>query len=175
MKPYFVLFGIALAACTNGQGEVDVTATDSATFPGVPLAAGSPLAPESMTTDAKVTLNVESDLASLSDLGTLSAEIAQNTISGPDLSVVHHIKATIETADGKMPARVATDVDVPSNASEVNLTLSMTDADMLSYLSEGKVIVHFYVTGSIPTRPITLTYTLVAHMGIAVKGSVLKL
>ncbi len=174
MKPYIALFAVALASCTSGLGEVDVTATDSATFPGVAIPANVELAAESVTTDAVVSLNVQSDLASLSSLGTLTADIAENAISGPELSVVHHIKATIETADGKMAAQVATDVDVPPNSTEVELALAMTDAQLLDYLAEGKVMLHFYITGSIPTRPITLTYTFVAHMGIAVKGSVLK-
>jgi hypothetical protein len=176
MKPYLAIFAIALGACATGQGEVDVTATNSATFPGAPpIPAGAQLGAESVTTDGAVTLDVRSELASLSNLGTLTAAISENAISGADLSVVHHIKATIETADGKMPAQLASDVDVPPNSAEVDLALSITNAQLLDYLTEGKVVLHFYLTGSIPDRPITLTYTMVAHMAIAVKGSLLKL
>jgi hypothetical protein len=176
MKRYIALFGIALAACTNGTGEVDVTASNSATFPGAPLPAGAAqFNGESVTTDASVTLDVQGDLASLSNLGTLTAEISKNTISGPDLAVVQHIRATIETKDGKMPAQPASEVDVPANSTEVELPLSMSDSQVLDYLTEGKVVIHFYLTGTIPDRPITLTHTMVAHMGIAMKGSVLKL
>ncbi|HXN31834.1 MAG TPA: hypothetical protein VN894_08235 [Polyangiaceae bacterium] len=176
MKRYIALFAIALAACTNGQGEVDVTSTNSATFPGVPLSAGEgQLRAESVTTEAPLALDVQSDLASLSNLGALTGVISKNSISGADLSVVRHIRATIETADGKMPAQLASDVDVPADSTEVELALSMSDAQVLDYLTEGKVVIHFYVTGTIPDRPITLTHTLVAHMGIAVKGSVWNL
>lgn len=175
MKPYIALFAITLGACATGQGEVDVTATNSATFPGAPPIPAGVLGAESVTTDGAVTLDVQSELASLSNLGTLTAAISENAISGADLSVVHHIKATIETADGKMPAQLASDVDVPANSAEVDLALSITNAQLLDYLTEGKVVLHFYLTGSIPDRPIVLTYTMVAHMGIAVKGSLLKL
>ncbi len=175
MKPYIALCAIALVACATGQGEVDVSTSNSATFPGVPLSAGgAQLRADPVTTEGSVTLDVQSDLASLSNLGALTAAISKNSISGPDLSVVQHIRATVETADGKMPAQLASDVDVPSSSSEVELALSMSDAQLLAYLQEGKVVVHFYVTGTIPDRPITLTHTMVAHIGIAVKGSVLK-
>jgi hypothetical protein len=50
----------------------------------------------------------------------------------------------------------------------------MTDARLLDYLSEGKVVVHFYLTGAIPDRGFTLTHTLVAHVNVAVSGSVVK-
>jgi hypothetical protein len=175
MKPYIALFAIALGACTNGQGEVDVTTSNSATFPGVPASVAANLHGQSVTTEASVPVDVQKDIASLSNLGALSAAISKNTIAGPDLSVVQHIKATIETADGKMPEQLASEVDVPNGATEVELGLSMSDAQMLDYLSEGKVVLHFYLTGTIPDRPITLTHTMVAHIDIAVKGSVLKL
>jgi hypothetical protein len=117
MKPYIALFAIALAGCTNGQADADVTANNVAMFPGAPApAAGQPLAAQPMTTDGSVTLDLQQDLASLSNVGTPSAVISKNTVSGPDLAVVRHIKATIAAEDGKLPARLVSDVDVPSAA-----------------------------------------------------------
>jgi hypothetical protein len=175
MKRYIPLLAIALAACTNGTGEVDVTTTNAATFPGAPAGAlGQPLRAESVTTDASVTVDVQGDLASLSHLGTLSGDISKNTVSGADLAFIQHIKATIETKDGKMPVQTASDVAVPPNSTEVELALAISDSQVLDYLQEGKVVVHFYITGTIPDRPITLTHTMIAHIGVAVTGSVLK-
>jgi hypothetical protein len=173
MKSYIALFAFALAACTNGQAEVDVTASSAASFPGAPAAAQVPTG--GLTTDGIVTLDFQKDLASLSGMGTLSAVISKNAISGPDLSFVDHIKATITSEDGKMPIELACDVDVPKNTTEVELSLLISDSKVLEYLTEGKVAVHFYITGSIPPRPITLTHTMIAHVSVDVKGSVLKL
>lgn len=176
MKPYATLFALALAGCANGQGEVDVTAANAATFPGAPAAARGPMGnAAAWTTDGYVTLDLKNDLASLSDIGTLSGAIAKNALSGPDLAFIEHIKATIATEDGKMPVELASDVEVPRNSTEVELALSMSDSRVLEYLTEGRVTIHFYVTGNIPERPLTLTHTMIAHMNVAVKGSVLKL
>jgi hypothetical protein len=176
MKPYIALFAIALVGCTNGQGEVDVTATNVATFPGAPVGtAAEALATESLTSDAIVTLDVRRDIASLRDMGTLSAVISKNAISGSDLSFIRHIKATMAAKDGKMPVELVSDIDLPPNSTDVELALLISDARVLDYLSEGKVDLHFYLTGGIPDRPLMLTHTMTAHMSIAVKGSVLKL
>jgi hypothetical protein len=70
---------------------------------------------------------------------------------------------------------LTSDVDIPEGATETELPLLIGDARLLEYLSEGKVAVHFYITGNIPPRPVTLTHTMVAHLNVAVNGSVLKL
>src|SRR5271165_2660735 len=100
MKKYIALFGFALAACTNGQGEVDVTSVDMAEFPAPPpsVSAGQ-LVGQTVTTDASLSVDVHKDLESLSNLGSLSGSISKETVSGPDLSLIHHIQATIGAAD----------------------------------------------------------------------------
>ncbi len=176
MKPYIGLFAVALVACANGQGEVDVSSTNAATFPGAPSEVpGSALAGAVMTTEGSVTLDLRKDLASLSDLGTVSVAISQDSISGADLGFIQHIKATIESEDGKLPVQVASDVDVPAHSTEIELPLLISDSQALEFLTEGKVALHFYVTGNIPERAITLTHTIVAHVSIAVDGSIPKL
>ncbi len=131
---------------------------------------------QSVTTDSFVTIDIQKDLESLTKLGPVTAEVSKNAISGADLSFVKHVQATIETEDGSMPLQVLTDIDVPSGAQELSLSpMKIPDAQVLAYLAEGKVDVHFYITGEIPDRPVTLTHSLVAHLSVAVQGSVLKL
>src|SRR5258708_3779715 len=138
MKTYIASFAIALAlaGCTNGQADADVTANNVASFPGAPAAAAGQLAAQSIRTDAAVTVDVQQDLASLSNVGTPSAVISKNTVSGPDLAVVRHIKATIAAEDGKMPAELVSDVDVPKGSTEVDLPLLISDSQVLAYLQE---------------------------------------
>ncbi|MDP9036192.1 MAG: hypothetical protein M3O50_15435 [Myxococcota bacterium] len=169
-------FVLACAACTNGQGEVDVTASTALTFPAAPAAAQRLAASlDSVTTDTVVTLDLKKDLASLSDLGTLSVSGSASALSGADLAYLRHIKATVAAADGSMPEQLLCDVDVPRNATTMGLPLSIGDSEVLSYLKEGKVSLHFFVTGTVADKPLTLTHTLIAHMNVAVQRSVVKL
>jgi hypothetical protein len=171
MKRFIALFAVALGACALGQGQVDVSTSKSATFPGAP--AGKDLAGVSTTTDASLTLDFQDDLASLGNLGALSATMSQNSVSGTDLNVIRHIRATLATKDGTIPEQVASDVDVPEASTEVELPLLISDSQLLAFLSEGKVVLHVYLTGSIPEHPFTLTYMLMAQVSVAMKGSIL--
>ena len=176
MKTLALSLAVALAACTNGQGEVDVTSTHTATFPGAPAAvAGLPIADADMTTEADVTVNVKSELDSLDGIGALSAVISENAVSGANLAVVEHITVTIATLDGHMPAATFADVAVPSGSTSIELPAMMSGTDVLGYLKEGQVVLHFTLTGKIPEQPITLTHTLVAHLNIAVASSLASL
>ncbi|HEY4013243.1 MAG TPA: hypothetical protein VGM06_07885 [Polyangiaceae bacterium] len=169
-------WGAALAvcaACTSGQGEVDVIADRVATFPGIPQAQA--LAGVVMTTDAVVSFDEHGDLASLGKVGTFHATIVKNSLSGSDLAFVTHVRATIAADDGAMPEVLLSDVDVPASATEVALPLALTDAQVVSYLSEGKVDIRLELTGTIPERPMTLTHSLVAHVSVDVAGSVTTL
>jgi hypothetical protein len=166
----------ALAACTNGQGDVDVSLNNVATFPAAPPEAVALADGATVTTDAFVTVDLQKDIESLSKFGEITAEISKDTISGTDLSFVDHVKATIVTEDGTMPVQVLADRDVPGGSSVIDLSpLLISDSLVLAYLSEGKVDIHFYITGAIPDRPVTLTYSLDAHLSVAVRGSVFKL
>jgi hypothetical protein len=176
MTRYLALLAVALGACTNGQGEVDVTSSHVASFPGAHLGArGLQLSSETQTSDAQVTLDLKKDLDSLSQLGTLTGTVSKNTVSGPDLSRIQHIKVTIATDDGKIREQTLSDMDVPKSSSEIELPLLISSSQVIEYLTEGKVDLHIYLTGNISEQPLTLTHTLVAHMDVAVKGSVLKL
>jgi hypothetical protein len=177
MKTYIALFATAaLFACTNGQGEVDVTTTNVATFPAAPAAAAGPRpTTETLTAEAEIRLDVHEDLKSLANLGTLTGAISRNAISGSDLSFVQHIKTTIATQDGRMPAQVLSDADVPQDAPEIELPRLISDDLILEYLKEGKVAIRLSLTGSLPERSLSLKHTLVAHLNVAVQGSVTKL
>jgi hypothetical protein len=178
MKTHIALFAIALAlsGCTNGQGEVDVTTSNVATFPAIStVSAGQQLAGETLTTNAEIRLDVHKDLQSLSSLGALTGAISKDAVSGSDLSFVRHIKVTIATLDRKMPIQVLSDVEVPQNAAEIDLPRLIDDELVLEYLREGKVAIGLSVTGSLPERSLTLTHTLVAHMNVAMQGSITKL
>ncbi len=169
-------FVLACAACTNGQGEVDVTASTALTFPAAPAVVQQQAASlEAVTTDTLVTLDLQKDLASLSDLGTLSVSGSESSLSGGALAFLRHIKATVAAADGTMPEQLLCDVDVPRNATTMGLPLSISDSQVLAYLKEGKVSLHFFVTGAVSDKPLTLTHTLIAHMNVAVQRSVVKL
>jgi hypothetical protein len=175
MKRYLPLLAFALFACTNGQGEVDVTVSNQATFPGAPAAAIQALGNQPVTTDSFVTVDVKSDLEQIGKLGSLTAVISENLVTGSDLSFLKHVKATMETEDGSMAPAVLADLDVPDGATQLDLNpMLVSDATVLAYIEEGKVDIHFQITGQIPDRPITLTHSLVAHLNVAVQGSVLK-
>jgi hypothetical protein len=172
MKTYLALCAFALGACAVGQGEVNVTENRVATFPGAPASA---LVGESVTTDAEVTLNLKPNLESLMNVGAVTVDISKNSISGPDLAAIRHVRATLATKDGKIPEQVASDVDVPEKSTEFDLPLVMSDAQILAYLSEGPVILHVYLTGNIPKQSFTLEYALAAQLGVAVNGSISNL
>lgn len=175
MNKSIAVFVLACAACTNGQGEVDVTASTVVTFPAPSAALQRQAASvDSVTTESIVTLDLQKDIASLSDLGTLSVAGLQNALSGADLGYVRHVKATIAALDGKLAEQLLCDVEVPTDSASVQLPLSISDSQVLAYLKEGKVSLHFFVTGKVPDQPLTLTHTLIAHMDVAVQRPVVK-
>jgi hypothetical protein len=174
MKMYCALFAIAFTACATGQGEVDVTTSHDAAFPGVPADVASRMPPGGVTSEADLTLDLKDDIDSLAKFGTVSAAITKNTISGSSLAVVRHITVTMATQDGKMPVQPFADVQLSRDSTDVELVSRMGDAQVLAYLREGKVVLHLTLTGNIPEQSLSLTHTLVAHVNIAVNGSVLK-
>jgi hypothetical protein len=176
-RTVIALFAIALAACTNGQGQADVTLQNTVVFgsvgeAGVAVPSNVVLPNVAVTTDGEISIDCESELASMGKIGTLSATVSKNELSGDGLLQMQHIKAMIVSADGSLPEQLLTDLDVPENTTSIELPLSMSDAKVLDYLEEGKVTIHFYVTGLPTTQPIMLTHTLVAHIDMAVQGSV---
>jgi hypothetical protein len=176
MKTYIALLAVALGACTAGQGQADVTMENSVTFAGAPAGiADVPVPAGSIPMDGAVTVDVHDEIESMSKLGTLTATVSKNALSGPSLAAIQHIRSTIATEDGKLPVELLTDVDVPAGTTELELPLLVSGAQILDYLQEGKVSIHFYVTGGILPQAITLTHTLIAHVDVAVQGSVLKL
>jgi hypothetical protein len=170
MKKTIALFGLAMAACTNGQGNVDVTTSNQATFP-VPTPLPAALGQSSLTTETDVTLDVHGDLASMAKVGTLGVVISQDSVSGADLALVDQVTATIATADGTMPAQPLGRAVVSPGSTEAELSSQLSDAQVLGYLQEGPVIVRLTLTGALPERAITLTYSLVAHVAIGVAVS----
>ena len=173
MKKHIGLFAFALAGCTNGQAAVDVTSVDEATFPAASISGplGQQLAGQALATDTSLPLDVHGELQSLSNLGPLTAVISKDTVSGPDLSFVQHIHATVAAQDGTMAEQVLCDVDVPPDTTSFDIPRLISDATILSYLIEGKVTLHLALTGTLPGRPIVLTHTLVAHVDVAMQGS----
>jgi hypothetical protein len=174
------LFAIALGACTNGQGQADVTLQNTVVFggaadAGIAIPSNVVIPNVAVTTDGDISIDCESELESMGKIGTLSATVSKNELSGDGLLQIQHIKATIVSADGAFPEQLLTDLDVPENTTSIELPLSMSDAKVLDYLEEGKVTIHFYVTGLPTTQPIMLTHTLVAHIDMAVQGSVTNL
>lgn len=177
MKKLIALFtlattaAMALAGCAAGQGQVDVSTSHTATFPGITPDAAKLLPPGDMTTNAAVTLDVSKDIAQLSGYGKITATISKDSVEGSDLAFIHRIKATILTTDGKLPAVLLADVEVPANSQEVPLTALISNDQILNYLAEGQVSLEFELTGAIPAQPVTLTHSLVAHLDVAMQGS----
>jgi hypothetical protein len=184
-KRYFSLLAIPLLGCTIGQGQVDLSESGTVTFRGLSALVGDSVVTDSqvmrdanaltvppMTTDSTVSLNVEADLASIGNIGQLTAEISKNSLSGAGLATISHIRATLDTEDGKMPEQVVTDIDVPAQSTEVSLPFLISDSQLLAYFAEGPVVLHLYLTGVIPKDPFTLSYDLVAHVSIDVNASI---
>jgi hypothetical protein len=174
MKLIAALATISLVGCLQGQESFDVSSTESVTFPGLPVAAAQ-IAPGALSTDSHLLLDVHDNLAALSHQGALSAAFSQHTLTGDGLSQVSHVRATIESADGTMPVVLLSDADVPAASSEVQLPLSIPGDQLLEYLGEGKVDIHFFLNGSLSPDSLKLTHTLTGHVTIAVNGSVTKL
>jgi hypothetical protein len=175
MNKYIGLFAVGLFACTNGQGHVDVTSEDIVTFPAPSAVTGAQSHEDAaLTTDAELTLDLHGDLQSLSNLGPLSGSVSKDTVSGSDLAFVRHIQATIGSSDGTMTSSLLCDVDVPRGVTSFDIPRLISDGLLFEYLSEGKVIVNLAVAGDLPPRQLTITHTLVAHMDIAMQGSVAK-
>jgi hypothetical protein len=171
MKKTIALFGLAMAACTNGQGNVDVTTSDQATFPA-PVALPAAMGQVSLTTETDVNLDVHDELASVAKVGTLSVAISQDSVSGPDLALVDQVIATIAAADGTMPVQPLGRAIVQPGSTEVGLSSLLSDAQVLGYLQEGPVVVHLTLTGALPEQAIRLNYALHAHVAIGVAVSV---
>ncbi|MBV9946845.1 MAG: hypothetical protein JOZ69_08365 [Myxococcales bacterium] len=162
----------ALAGCTSGQAQVDVTTTNVASFPAPPAEVQALAGGQVMTSDAAISIDVKQELDDLGKLGALTGEVSKNEVAGPDLDLLQHIVVTIASHDGQMPEEVLSESDVPRNHTAMQLPLLLTTGKIIEYLSEGKVDMHFYLTGQIPTRTLTLTHTLVAHVDVAMKGAV---
>ena len=174
MRAYVALLTLAVAACANGVGEVDENFSAVAIVPGASPALLAAFGGDEVTVDAPLVLDEKSELSSLGDLGALSLSVSKNSLSGPDLSGVRHVKATIGSKDGKIPQQLAAEADVPAGSTEVELPLLIDDHQLLDCLTEGPAVIHLLLTGAISEKPLTLTYTLAARVNVAVKGSVLK-
>lgn len=175
MKKYIGLFAVGLFACTNGQGQVDVSSVDVATFPAPAAVSGvQPQADVALTSDADLDLDFHGDMQSLSNLGPLSGTVSKDTVSGSDLGFIRHIQATIGATDGTMASSLLCDVDVPRGVTSFDIPRLISDGLLFEYLSEGKVTVHLAVTGDLPHRQLTVTHTFVAHMNVAMQGSIAK-
>ena len=175
MKIIPAVIAVALVGCVAGREQVEVTRTQVVTFPGVVPDAHEPSATDARATDALVKLDMHQDLAALRALGSLVGTFSTNSLSGPGLADVTHVRVTIATTDGALPVRLLSEADVPGGSRQVELPLSMTGDQVLDYLAEGEVEVHFYITGGIPPSPIALTHTLDGRVNVAVEGSVLGL
>jgi hypothetical protein len=150
MKKTIGLLALAMVACTNGQGDVDVVTSNPATFP-LPTELPGALGQMSFTTEADVKLDVHGELASMAKVGTLSLGILRDSVSGQDLARVDQVTATIAAADGTLPARPLARVVVAPSTTEAELVRLMADSQALGYLQEGPVVVHLTLTGDLPS------------------------
>jgi hypothetical protein len=174
MKMTFACLAMAIAGCANGQGDLDVTTSKQARFP-VAIALPGALGQVSWTTATDVNVDVHDQLASMAKVGTLSVTASQDSVSGADLALVDQVTATIASADGTMPVQPLASIVVPTDSVEVELSILLSSTQALAYLREGPVVVHLTLTGALPERPITLTYSLGAKVAIGVAASVQSL
>lgn len=167
MRILFALAALPLIACVQGQESFDVTETQTVNFPGLPAAAVQAIQ-GARVTESHVRVDMHSAFDSLGGQGALNAAISQNSLSGSGLALIDHVRATIATSDGKLPELLWSEADVPTNSSEIELPSSMSADQLVKYLEEGPVDIYFYVTGDIPTAPMSLTHTIRGHMTVAV-------
>lgn len=178
MKTYIAAAAaLAMAACTNGQAEVNVLETNVASFAApspeqVALAQAVSQAGLTMSTDGHVTFDIHNDLKSLGDLGSISADVQENTLSGAELGALQHIHLEIAPADGSLPSIVVSDVDIASGSTTVPLPLLVSSDTLLKYLGEGKIDLHFWVTGTLPSTSFQLTHTIAARLAVATSGPI---
>ena len=171
MKIAIALFATATVACISGNASMDLRSVEDATFappPGAATAARS-------STESDVTLDLHADLESFAAVGKLDVRITTDALAGADLAFVDTVTETIASSDGAMPAQLLAQAVVAAGSTETDLVPALTDDQILAYLREGPATVHVEVTGALPARPLTLTYTLGAHVEIAVDSSIAKL
>lgn len=165
--------GLALAGCTKGQAEGDVTTSRVATFPAAPTSSdGIATASSSRTTDAEITVDVRDDLSTMASVGKLSFSLSRDSLGGTDLAFIDGISATLAAADGSLPTRALARVPVMAGAADVELSSLLSDEELLEYFAEGPVVLHITLTGRLPTRAVTLDYSLLAHVAVVVDKSV---
>jgi hypothetical protein len=175
MRVGWVLLATALAACTQGEGQLDVSEVHVATFPAV-VATGSAeqaLMTQAQSVDTIIYVDLRSELSTLGDLGSPSMTVTKNEVSGSAVANLQHFAVTIASRDGTIAEKPLSDIDVAPNSSSVDLPLLISTGELLDYLQEGAVALHLYATGTLPTQPITLTHTLEAHVTVAVHKSLL--
>jgi hypothetical protein len=166
MRLIAALAAVPLVGCLQGQESFDVSETQAVDFPG--MSGATPKAVQgSATTESHVQIDLRKQFASLGGRPS-SAVFSKNGLSGSALAIIAHVHATISTADGSMPVALWSDADVPAGSSEVELPSVLSSDQFLEYLEEGPVDVHFVLTGSISTQPMTLTHTLHGHMTVPV-------
>ncbi|MGA2451168.1 MAG: hypothetical protein ABTD50_21110 [Polyangiaceae bacterium] len=174
MKVGWMLLAATLAACTEGEGQLDVSEVHVATFPA--FAATGPLQSlmaQPQSVDTVIYVDLRSELSTLGDLGSPSMTVTKNEVSGTAVANLQHFAVTIAARDGTIAEKPLSDVDVPPNSTSVELPLLISTGELLDYLKEGSVALHLYATGTLPTQPITLTHTLDAHVAVAVHKSLL--
>ena len=174
MRKGWILIAAALAACTQGQGEVDIRETHVATFPA--FSANSPvgaLAGRQQSVDTTIYVDLRKELSTLGDIGSPSLEVTKNEITGSALANLQHFAVTIASKDGTIGEKPLSDVDIAPDSTTVDLPMLISAGELLDYLKEGSVALHLYATGTLPTQAITLTHTFEGHVEVAVHKSLL--
>jgi hypothetical protein len=174
MRTGLILLAAVLAACTQGQGEVDISETHVATFSAV--AANSPLqalATLPQSVDTTIYMDLRQELSTLGDIGSPSLKVTKNEITGSAVANLQHFAVTIASKDGTLAETPLSDVEVPANSTSIDLPLLISPAELLDYLKEGSVALHLFATGTLPTQEITLTHTFEGHIDVEVHKSLL--
>ncbi len=169
MKIAIGILSVALGACVAGQADANLTSTHEASFPA-PSGAST-----SLTTSADVDVDVHDTIESIGRVGAVQIAISRDSLAGADLAFVERISATVAASDGTLPARALADFAVPAGSTRVEIQTLTSDADLAAYLREGKVVVHFVLSGALPRRPLVLTHEIGARVEVSVSTSVDKL
>jgi hypothetical protein len=174
MRTGWIWLVTALAACTQGQGEVDISETHVATFPAVTVTCPvQSLMTHTRSVDTTIYLDLQKELSTLGDLGSPSLEVTKNEITGSALANLQHFAVTIASRDGTIAEKPLSDVDVPPDSAAIELPMLISAGELLDYLKEGSVALHLYATGTLPTQAITLTHTFEGHVDVSVHKSLL--
>jgi len=153
-----ILFLFLMCGCVSGSAETEISASDSITIPGFPIASIATTVAEENTFDLSKAVN------KLEDIGSVTISVNENSLSSSDSNIdfLQHLKIVISTTDNSFEDSVISDYDFPSNQSFqfVNIPVILQPEKFDKYVKHGEFKLQFIFTGILPERTTNLNYRL---------------